>query len=312
MLLEINNLEFSYLPDQKLFQDFNFSMEEGQVIALAGESGCGKSTLLSLIYGLHDWRNGEIIFNGKILKGPKGNLVPGEAEMKLVAQQYDLMPYATVFDNVGKFISNINLKTKNEKVTELLEAVGMEGFARVLPKNLSGGQQQRVAIARALSVTPKLLLLDEPFSNLDTSRKFELRDKFFSLVKNLGLSVIISTHNLEEIMPWVDKVAILKNAEILQYDSPELIYQQPTNEYVAKLLGEVNVFEDSEKTRLNLDKNFYFPQQIKVADQGLEAEVQESRFAGSFFWNKVKLDDKVLIIHTLEKLDGKILLSFCG
>jgi len=92
----------------------------------------------------------------------------------------------------------------------------------------------------------------------------------------------------------------------------KFIYQQPTNEYVAKLLGEVNVFEDSEKTRLNLDKNFYFPQQIKVADQGLEAEVQESRFAGSFFWNKVKLDDKVLIIHTLEKLDGKILLSFCG
>ncbi|WP_374329550.1 sulfate/molybdate ABC transporter ATP-binding protein [Soonwooa sp.] len=312
MLLEINNLEFSYLPDQKLFQDFNFSMEEGQVIALAGESGCGKSTLLSLIYGLHDWRKGEIIFNGKKLKGPKGNLVPGEAEMKLVAQQYDLMPYATVFDNVGKFISNINLKAKNEKVTELLEAVGMEGFARVLPKNLSGGQQQRVAIARALSVTPKLLLLDEPFSNLDTSRKFELRDKFFSLVKNLGLSVVISTHNLEEIMPWVDKVAILKNAEILQYDSPELIYQQPTNEYVAKLLGEVNVFEDSEKTRLNLDKNFYFPRQIKVADQGLEAEVQESRFAGSFFWNKVKLEDKVLIIHTLEQLEGKILLSFCG
>ncbi|SKB74510.1 ABC-type Fe3+/spermidine/putrescine transport systems, ATPase components [Soonwooa buanensis] len=312
MLLEINNLEFSYLPDQKLFQDFNFSMEEGQVIALAGESGCGKSTLLSLIYGLHDWRKGEIIFNGKKLKGPKGNLVPGEADMKLVAQQYDLMPYATVFDNVGKFISNINLKAKNEKVTELLEAVGMEDFAKVLPKNLSGGQQQRVAIARALSVTPKLLLLDEPFSNLDTSRKFELRDKFFSLVKNLGLSVIISTHNLEEIIPWVDKVAILKNAEILQYDSPELIYQQPTNEYVAKLLGEVNVFEDSEKIRLNLDKNFYFPQQIKVADQGLEAEVQESRFAGSFFWNKVKLDDKVLIIHTLEKLEGKILLSFCG
>ncbi|MFW2136620.1 sulfate/molybdate ABC transporter ATP-binding protein [Chryseobacterium sp. TY4] len=312
MLLEINNLEFSYLPDQKLFQDFNFSMEEGQVIALAGESGCGKSTLLSLIYGLHDWRKGEIIFNGKKLKGPKGNLVPGEADMKLVAQQYDLMPYATVFDNVGKFISNINLKAKNEKVTELLEAVGMEDFAKVLPKNLSGGQQQRVAIARALSVTPKLLLLDEPFSNLDTSRKFELRDKFFYLVKNLGLSVVISTHNLEEIIPWVDKVAILKNAEILQYDTPELIYQQPTNEYVAKLLGEVNVFEDSEKMRLNLDKNFYFPQQIKLSDKGQEAVVQESRFAGSFFWNKVRLDDKVLIVYTLEKLEGNISLDFCG
>lgn len=312
MLLEINNLDFSYLPDQKLFRNFNFSMEQGQVIALAGESGCGKSTLLSLIYGLHEWKNGEIIFDNKALKGPKGNLVPGEAEMKFVAQQYDLMPYATVFDNVGKFISNINLKLKNEKVTELLEAVGMEDFAKVLPKNLSGGQQQRVAIARALSVTPKLLLLDEPFSNLDTTRKFELRDKFFSLVKNMGLTVLISTHNLEEILPWVDKVAILKNGELLQYETPEETYQQPTNEYVAKLLGEVNVFTDSEIQNYNLSKNYYFPQQIRLAEQGVEAEILESRFAGPFYWNKARLDDKVLIFHTLEKQSGKILLSFCG
>ncbi|WP_300671833.1 ABC transporter ATP-binding protein [Soonwooa sp.] len=311
MLLEINKLEFSYLPSQKLFKDFDFSMEKGQIIALAGESGCGKSTLLSLIYGLYDWKNGDILFDNRKLLGAKVNLVPGEAEMKLVAQQYDLMPYATVAENVGKFISNINLTLKREKVAQLLEAVGLEDLANALPKNLSGGQQQRVAIARALSVTPKLLLLDEPFSNLDTSRKFELRDRFFSLAKNMGISVLISTHNLEEIVPWVDKVAVLRQGELLQYETPEMTYQQPTNEYVAKLLGEVNVFDDFEKEKYQLTKNFYFPQQIKVADQGLEAEIIESRFAGSFYWNKIKFNDKVLIIYTLEKLNGKILLSFC-
>ena len=172
MLLEVKNFYFNYQTDKPLFQNLNLKVDEGQIIALAGESGCGKSTLLSLIYGLMDWQDGEIIFDGEKLFGPKGNLVPGEPKMKFVAQNYDLMPYATVYDNVGKFISNINLKSKKEKVDELLDIVGLSDFAKVLPKNLSGGQQQRVAIARALAILPKMLLLDEPFSNLDFSRKF--------------------------------------------------------------------------------------------------------------------------------------------
>ncbi len=182
MLLEINQLFFSYTPEKKLFQNLNLRISEGKIIALAGESGCGKSTLLSLIYGLLDWEKGEIIFAGKPIFGPKKNLVPGEPEMKLVAQNYDLMPYATVADNVGKFISNINLTEKKAKVMELLKVVGLEEYALILPKYLSGGQQQRVAIARALSVMPKLLLLDEPFSNLDFSRKIELREKLFNYI----------------------------------------------------------------------------------------------------------------------------------
>lgn len=114
MLLEINNLFFSHNPDKPLFQNLNLRFEENRIIALAGESGCGKSTLLNLIYGLLDWESGEIIFNGTRLLGPKGNLVPGEAEMKSVAQSFDLMPYATVAENVGKFISNINLSKKRK------------------------------------------------------------------------------------------------------------------------------------------------------------------------------------------------------
>src|SRR5690606_7886492 len=162
MLLEIRHLSFSYSPDRPLFQNFNLTLEPGRILALAGESGCGKSTLLSIIYGLIDWHEGEIIFDGKPVFGPKKNIVPGESGMKLVAQNYDLMPYATVAENVGKFISNINLKEKKDRVSELLDVVGLAEYANTLPKFLSGGQQQRVAIARALSVLPKLLLLDEP------------------------------------------------------------------------------------------------------------------------------------------------------
>ncbi|MGZ5212037.1 MAG: ATP-binding cassette domain-containing protein, partial [Kaistella sp.] len=157
MLLEINQLFFSHSREKDLFRNLNLKIEKGRIIALAGESGCGKSTLLNLIYGLLDWEKGEIIFDGTPTFGPKKNIVPGESEMKLVAQNYDLMPYATVSDNVGKFISNINLREKREKVLELLQVVGLEDYAEILPKYLSGGQQQRVAIARALSVMPKLL-----------------------------------------------------------------------------------------------------------------------------------------------------------
>ena len=150
MLLEIKNLHFSYEADRPIFNNLNLSIGQGEIVAIAGESGCGKSTLLSLIYGLYDWQKGDILLNGKKLLGPKGNLVPGEKEMKFVAQHYDLIPYASVAENVGLYLSNVNLKAKKDKVLELLDIVDMQEFTHEKPRFLSGGQQQRVAIARAL------------------------------------------------------------------------------------------------------------------------------------------------------------------
>ena len=310
MLLEVKNLYFNYQTDKPLFQNLNLNVDEGQIIALVGESGCGKSTLLSLIYGLIDWQSGDILFEGEKLFGPKGNLVPGESQMKFVAQNYDLMPYGTVYDNVGKFISNINLKEKKEKVEELLDVVGLTEFAKVIPKNLSGGQQQRVAIARALAVLPKMLLLDEPFSNLDFSRKFELREKLFNYVKENNLSLIISTHNLEEVLPWADKIVVLQQGRLIQNDSPKETYENPYNDYVARLLGEVNIFTDEEKSQFNLNKTHFFPHQIKIAESGVEATVADSRFAGSHYRNKLLINDKSIIIYTDEFLEGIVNLQF--
>lgn len=310
MLLEVKNLYFNYQSDKPLFQNLNLTVDEGQIIALAGESGCGKSTLLSLIYGLMDWQSGEIIFEGQKLFGPKGNLVPGEAQMKFVAQNYDLMPYGTVYDNVGKYISNINLKSKKEKVDELLDIVGLTEFSKVIPKNLSGGQQQRVAIARALAVLPKMLLLDEPFSNLDFSRKFELREKLFNYVKQNNMSLLISTHNLEEVLPWADKIVVLQQGRLIQNDSPKETYDNPYNDYVAKLLGEVNIFSDEEKNKFDLSKKHYFPHQIKISENGVEATVLESLFAGSHYRNKVVIDNKSIILYSQEFLQDQVFLQF--
>jgi iron(III) transport system ATP-binding protein len=310
MLLEIKNLHFSHNPNQKLFQNFNLNVDRGKIVALAGESGCGKTTLLNLIYGLLQWEKGEIILDNETLFGPKKNIVPGEADIKMVAQTYDLMPYATVSENVGKFLSNINLAEKKEKVAQLLEVVGMEDFASILPKNLSGGQQQRVSIARALSQMPKLLLLDEPFSSLDYSRKIELRERLFKYVKENGLSLLISTHEIQEIMPWTDRLIILKSGRLIQSDTPQDSYENPYNEYVAKLFGEVNIFTDEEKKQLEIGKNFYYPHLIKVAENGFEAKVVESRFAGGYFWNKINLNGKYLVVYSENKISGTIYLKF--
>ena len=310
MLLEINQLFFSYSPDKELFRNLNLKIERGRIIALAGESGCGKSTLLNLIYGLLDWEKGEIIFDGKPVYGPKKNIVPGESEMKLVAQNYDLMPYATVADNVGKFISNINLQDKKEKVQQLLKVVGLEEYANIHPKYLSGGQQQRVAIARALSVMPKLLLLDEPFSNLDYSRKIELRERLFNYAKEKDISLIISTHEIQEVMPWLDQIIVLQQGRLIQNDSPRDIYSNPYNAYVAKLFGEVNIFSDEEKAYFGLSKNFWYPNEIKIASSGKEARILESRFAGNHYWNKVLVSGKELTIYSETQLSGESAVHF--
>lgn len=310
MLLEINNLFFSYSAEKPLFQNLNLHFEEGKIIALAGESGCGKSTLLSLIYGLLDWQGGNIIFDGEKLFGPKGNLVPGEAKMKFVAQNFDLMPYATVAENVGKFISNINLAKKRETVAELLEVVGLSEFAHVLPKYLSGGQQQRVAIARALSVLPKLLILDEPFSNLDFPRKIELREKLFRYVKQQNISLIISTHELQDIIPWLDEIVVLQNGAIIQEGNPEQAFKNPYNAYVAKLFGEVNIFDEHEIADFQLPKFSYYPKEIRISESGFEAEVLESRFAGNHYWNKLKARNKELVVYTDKKLEKTVYISF--
>ena len=310
MLLEINKLYFSYAPEKKLFHNLNLKVEPGKIIALAGESGCGKSTLLNLIYGLLDWQSGEIIFDGTPIYGPKKNIVPGELNMKLVAQHYDLMPYATVAENVGKFISNINLEEKSAKVQELLEVVGMQEFAETLPKYLSGGQQQRVSIARALSILPKLLLLDEPFSNLDFSRKIELRERLFNYVKEKNISLIISTHEIQEVIPWLDQIIVLQEGRLIQNDHPEETYNFPYNDYVARLFGEVNIFSENEKKEWNLLKNNYYPNEIKTSETGEIADVLESRFAGNHFWNKLIFKNKTLIVYTEKKLLNQVKIQF--
>lgn len=311
MLLSLQNIVFSYDKNHTIFDNISLNIKENESVALVGESGCGKTSLLKLIYGLKDWQSGEITFNRRKLLGPKGNLVPGEKDMQFVAQDYALTPYATVYDNVGQFISNINLQHKREIVHQLLQVVDLMEYSTSKPIDLSGGQQQRVAIARALSTQPKLLLLDEPFSNLDFARKIHLRKSLFQFAKEHNISILISTHNISEILPWIDRIIILKSGKIIQEGHPKDIYHQPKNEYVAQLFGEVNTLSETEKQILQAPSMFIYPNEILPYPTGNHnAIVMESRFAGSHFWNKIKVKNIALTMYSAEELKENIKISF--
>ena len=155
-MLQVQNISFAY-DSKTVISDVSFSIEKGANVAIIGESGCGKSTLLKLIYGLYDLNEGRIFWNETPVLGPKYNLVPGMDQMKYLAQDFDLMPFITVAENVGKFLSNIYPEQKKQRIEELLEMVEMTEFADVKAKYLSGGQQQRVALARVLALEPEIL-----------------------------------------------------------------------------------------------------------------------------------------------------------
>ena len=276
--MSINNIQ--KLKQFGIFQDHTNSNAKdfGKYNLFYGWNGCGKSTLLNLIYGLLDWESGEIIFNGTRLLGPKGNLVPGEPEMKFVAQNFDLMPYATVAENVGKFISNINLKQKKETVAELLEVVGLQEFANVLPKYLSGGQMQRVALARVLAVEPQILLLDEPFSHIDNFRKNALRRNVFQYLKEKKITCIIATHDSTDALSFSDETIVMQHGKIIANDTPQNLYNKPVSKYIASLFGEVNELELDGKLHL------VYPHQLKLDPNGtVKGIVQQSYFKGSHY-----------------------------
>ena len=188
-MLKIKNISFTY-TERPVIENISFEIVTGQNVAIIGESGCGKSTLLKLLYGLYNLDNGEIYYDDNIILGPKFNLIPGEDYIKYLAQDFDLMPYITVEENVGKFLSNIYKAEKKARIQELLEMVEMTEFSKVKAKYLSGGQQQRVALARVLALEPKILLLDEPFSQIDSFRKNSLRRNLFNYFKKNKLPAL--------------------------------------------------------------------------------------------------------------------------
>ncbi len=299
-MLQIQNISFGYTDATTVINNIDFNLEKGQNLAVLGESGCGKSTLLKLIYGLYDLKEGTILLEENHILGPKYNLVPGHEDMKYLAQEYDLMPYITVEENVGKFLSNIYPEQKAARVAELLEIVEMSAFAKVKAQFLSGGQQQRVALARVLALEPKVLLLDEPFSNIDSYRKGALRRNLFAYLKQKEVSCIIATHDSIDALSFSDKTLVMKAGEIIQFDLSKRLYLQPQNRYVASLFGEVNEVKASHF--LSLDNNertvLLYANELYLTDNSsLKVVVKKSYFKGGSYLIKAVYDRKVIFFE---------------
>ena len=307
-MLLIKKISFSY-TEKKVLNNITFSLKKGDHIAIMGESGCGKSTLLKSIYGLLTLSKGEIVYNNKKLLGPEFHLVPGHPFMKYLAQEFDLMPFITAAENVGDFLSNFYPKKKKQRIAELLEVVGMKDYANIHVRYLSGGQKQRIALARVLAKEPEVLLLDEPFSQIDNFKKNELRYCIFNYLKQQQITCITATHDKNDVLPFANRVCILQHGKQLVTDTPVNIYNNPKKPYVASLFSEINVLNAQLFYKeLKNKKVIIYPNEIKISlKSSLMAEVIQSYFNGNFY--VIKASFKKLLVtfnHPKNISTGKI------
>ena len=234
MRIRLENLTKRY-QEVTAVDHLNLEIEDGDLVCLLGPSGCGKSTTLSIIAGLEQATEGTIYFDEENV----GGLEAEERDIGMVFQDYALYPHMTVQENIAFPLKMQGWKKKDriEKVKEAAKMLQIEEYLKRKPGKLSGGQQQRVAIARAIVKNPKILLLDEPLSNLDARLRIELRDEIRRVQKQLGITTIFVTHDQEEALSISDKILLMEKGKISQYSSPKEMYMEPQNMFAAKFLG---------------------------------------------------------------------------
>lgn len=219
----------------------NLTVERGKLLALLGPSGCGKTTMLRLIAGLTAPSAGTIVVDGVTVASDRVSIAPEKRGIGMVFQDYALFPHLTVKKNVLYGLHGWSQPAKSKRVQEVIELVGLTAYANRLPGALSGGQQQRVALARALAPSPKLMLLDEPFSSLDAALRASVREEVRAILRAAHQTAIFVTHDQEEALSLADEIAVMRQGQIHQVASPHLLYTAPQTRFVAEFVGEANV-----------------------------------------------------------------------
>ena len=288
MYLNIENISKIFEKERGV-KNISFQLEKGELVSFLGPSGCGKTTLLNIIGGFVKNDSGSIYLEGKdITEYP-----PEKREIVTVFQNYALFPHMNVVENVkyGLKYRGYNKEEQIKLAKEYLKIVGLEGYEKNSVGELSGGQQQRVALARALVLQPKILLLDEPFSNLDAKLKIAMREEIKELQKRLGISMIFVTHDQEEALSISDRIVVMSNGEIVQIGKPEEIYYSPKNRYVAEFIGKINFLEIGNKR----------PEEIKMRrDNSGDAIILNREFMGA------------TTLFVVERLEKKIYVTISG
>jgi len=231
-----------------VLQDISLDINAGDVVCLAGPSGCGKSTLLRLIAGLERVQSGQLLIKDQCVASASWHQEPETRGIGMVFQDFALFPHITILDNVSFGLSHLSRAARKARAMAMLERVGLAARANDYPHVLSGGQQQRIALARALAPEPQILLLDEPFSNLDVRLRHRIRLETLELLKATGTTSILVTHDPDEAMFMADHIALMFNGRILQTGTPENLYRHPGNAFAAEFFGDIN---SSDGTVLN-------------------------------------------------------------
>jgi ABC-type Fe3+/spermidine/putrescine transport system ATPase subunit len=303
-MLHIRNLSFSY-SKEKILDDINIRIQRGEHVAIIGESGCGKSTLLKLIYGLMDLEQGEIFWEDEQILGPAYNLVPGAPFMKYLSQDFDLMPFISVSENISQYLSVFYPEELKERTQELLEMIELTEFADKKVKTLSGGQQQRVALARVLAQKPEVLLLDEPFGHIDNFLKNSLRRNIFNYLKENRITTLVATHDVNDVLPFADRAVVLRDKEIIARARPMDLYKNPKSLYVASLFGEASMISiDVLKTYANTKRKIIvYSHEFRVSpSSGLKVTVEKAYPMGSHYLTESRSTDNEVIFFNAEQL----------
>ncbi|MEM1258102.1 MAG: ABC transporter ATP-binding protein [Bacteroidota bacterium] len=284
-MLAVNDIIFSY-RDHPVLSTISFDLEKGRHLAIMGESGSGKSTLLKAIFGELHLNGGTISWKGKPLLGPNYNLIPGESFMKYVSQDFALMPFTTVAENIGEHLSVFEQESHEDRIAELLQLIGLEAYATEKVKHLSGGQKQRVALAKAIAQEPEVLLLDEPFSNIDQFKKNELRYRLFPYLREKGISVLTATHDSDDVLSFADEILVLKDGRIADFQPTQHLFKNPKNKYLASLFGMVNEvpLKALKEYAASNTSILVYPHEFEISSKsGLEVYVVNTHFKGNFY-----------------------------
>ena len=271
MGLEITNLHVE-IQKTEILKGIDLEIKTGEFVSLLGASGCGKSTLLKSIAGLLDVSAGDISIDGNVITG----LAPEKRGTVIVFQDLRLFPHMTVEQNIAfaMELKKIPREEQKKKIEELLEAVQLPGFEKRKIREMSGGQKQRVALARALAAEPKILLLDEPFSSLDENLREEMARLVKKLHKQLGLTAVMVTHDKAEAMKLSDRIALMKDGEVLQYDKPAEMFYHPASKAVADYMGQTNYIHGEVKEGVFVSEAILFP--TNNADGNYELMIRPS------------------------------------
>lgn len=293
MILQLKNLSKLYDKENGI-ENVSLKIHKGEFITILGPSGCGKTTILNLIGGFLKADSGDILLDGNSII----NLAPEKRPLSTVFQSYALFPHMNLIENVSygiRFSRKESKKTAMEIAREYIEIVGLSGYEKARVGNLSGGQQQRVALARAMATNPKLLLLDEPLSNLDAGLRVKMREELKELQKRFNITMVFVTHDQEEALSLSDRIVVMNKGHVVQVDTPENLYYFPKNEYIGSFIGKSNIVKSE-----NGEKFLVRPENIniKINPQG-NYQIKSKKFMGQYTELIVAKGDSFLEVNLL-------------